>query len=792
MLDAALTRWRGEPLEDVPELSHHPLVAALCDERIAATLRYAEVADELGQAERALPRLRELAARQPLHEAVHARLILTLAASGRQAEALDAYQAIRSRLADELGIDPGSELALAQQRVLRQEAGALAADRPVPAQLPADLGQFTGRVAELDRLDALLGVTATAPVAAISGTAGVGKTALAVHWAHRVRERFPDGQLYVNLRGFDPAQPPVPPVLAEEALRGFLDALGVTPDRLPATPAECAALYRSLLARRRVLVVLDNARDADHARLLLPGTPGCMAVVTSRDALAGLVGAEGAEPVRLEPFTGDVAVAFLHRRLGTARSTVDPEAVADIAARCAGLPLALAVVAARAATNPNLPLGAVAAELDADSRLGPLSGGDTRLDVRVAFDCSYRGVGEPAARLFRLLALHPGVDVALPAAVRLAGEPVERVRRALADLVAANLLTEPAAGRYVFHDLLRAYAGERLLDVDSDDVRVAAWRRLLAWYLAIVPMADERIALRAKRRGIEPDAQDAGGASPTLTLLDEERRNFSAVVVQAVRAGDDVAAWQLAYVLGGYFQLRGDGPDSQAVYEHGLTAAQRVGDEAAQAALHNSVGIAHGVARRFAEATEHLSKAFLLLNGAPGRQAATLVNLAHVQTDQGRLTEALHTYERSLDLTREAGEHQRVPVLLNNIGFVYIKLREFDRALEYLTPALALNREVGNRSAEANTLDSIGQLYLERGDLPTAERYFRAALVAVRESESHCEEGLTLANLGETRLRIGDRAGAAAHFGAAAERFRALGDTYREAAALERLAHAND
>jgi DNA-binding SARP family transcriptional activator/Tfp pilus assembly protein PilF len=780
-LDGALRLWRGDPLEDVPELSQHPLVAALWDERIAATLRYAVLAEESDRAERALPWLRELAGRQPLHEAVHAQLVLTLAASGRQAEALEAYQAIRSRLADDLGVDPGAELVRAQQKVLRHSIGTPVPVRPVPAQLPADLGQFTGRAAELDRLDALLDVDTTAPIAAVSGTAGVGKTVLTVHWAHRVRQRFTDGQLYVNLRGFDPVVPAVP---ADEALRGFLDALGVAPDRMPATPAECAGLYRSLLAGRRVLVVLDNAPNADHVRPLLPGTPGCVAVVTSRDALVGLVGAEGAEPVRLAPFTADTAVEFLRRRLGTGRSTVDAEAVADIAARCAGLPLALAVVAARAATNPDLPLDAVAAELDVRRGLEPLSGGDPKLDVRAAFDCSYRGISAPAAELFRLLAVHPGVDVALPAAARLTGVPVERVRSALAELVGASLLTEHLPGRFMFHDLLRAYAVERLHAADSGRARAAAWHRLLDWYLAVAVGADPRLTARAARRDIRADPV----AKSSLGLLDGERHNFAAVVAQAARTGDDAAAWRIAYVLGGYFQLRGDGPDSLAVYQHGLVAAERVGDHAVQAALHNSVAIGHGVARRFTEAIEHLSKAYALLGDDPDRQAAILVNVARIETDLGLFDDALRSYERSLELTLASGDDWRVPALLNNIGFVYIKAGELDRALEYLDRALPLARERHDRGSEANTLDSIGLVHLARGELTSAETCFRAALEALRDAETSVEEAATLTNLGETRLRLGDPVGAAALFAVAADRYRALGNAHGEASVRERMA----
>src|SRR5439155_12904450 len=320
--------------------------------------------------------------------------------------------------------------------------------------------------AELHRLDALLdgGDAPTAVVVtAISGTAGIGKTALAVHWAHHARGRFPDGQLYVNLRGYDPAGQPVSP---DEAIRGFLAALGVPPERMPPALAAQVSLYRSLLATRRVLVVLDNASDADQVRPLLPGAPGCLVLVTSRDSLVSLVAAEGARPLVLDLLPPGEARQLLTRRLDAARTAAEPDAVEDIVAACARLPLALAIAAARAATNPRLRLAALAAELR--ENLDALHGGDATSDVRAVFSSSYRTLTPPAARLFRLLSLCPGADVSAAATASLAGLPPARVRPLLAELTRAHLVSEHAAGRYTMHDLLRAYAAEQARAADPD------------------------------------------------------------------------------------------------------------------------------------------------------------------------------------------------------------------------------------------------------------------------------------------------------------------------------------
>lgn len=308
-----------------------------------------------------------------------------------------------------------------------------------------------------------------------------GKTALAVHWAHRVAERFPDGQLYVNLRGFHPSGAMSP----AEAIRGFLDAYAVPPDRIPEGLDAQAALYRSLLADKRALVLLDNARDAEQVRPLLPGAPDCLAVVTSRNPLTGLVVTEGARPLVLELLSPGEAREFLIRRLGAARVEAEPAATDAIITRCARLPLALAVVAARAATRPCLPLPELARQLDAArGGLSGFAGEDPLTDARVVFSWSYHTLSAEAADLFRLLGLHPGPGISLAATASLLGTPAGFAAERLAELCRAHLLTEPVPGRYAFHDLLRDYATELTETRDPEATRDAALGRLLGHYRA--------------------------------------------------------------------------------------------------------------------------------------------------------------------------------------------------------------------------------------------------------------------------------------------------------------------
>ncbi|WP_344525572.1 NB-ARC domain-containing protein [Streptomyces albiaxialis] len=352
---------------------------------------------------------------------------------------------------------------------------------PGPAQLPADLPTFTGRESELRQVRALApGAVAPPSLMVIRGMAGIGKTALAVHWAHRIAHLYPDGQLHINLRGFDPTGVVVPPA---EALRGFLDGLGVARDQIPGPVEAQSALFRSLLARRRMLLLLDNARDTEQVRPLLPGSADCLVIVTSRSQLTGLIANEGAQPLTLNALTTSEAYGFLERRIGAARLRAEPRAAYEIIARCGRLPLALAVVAARAATHPGFTLDTVARELrESQGNLDALSGGDATTDLRTVFSWSYQSLSAPAARLFRLLGLHSGPDITAHAAAALAGLPFRETRRLLSEITWVHLLNEPAPGRYTLHDLLRVYAAERAAVEEPPRERDRAAERLLRWY----------------------------------------------------------------------------------------------------------------------------------------------------------------------------------------------------------------------------------------------------------------------------------------------------------------------
>jgi DNA-binding SARP family transcriptional activator len=498
-LQAALALWRGQPLADLSGLAWLEEQAVRLD-LLAVHVRRALLEAKLAAGEHAqlVPELEQMAADNPLDEQIHAQLMLALYRNARQADALGVYHRLRRTLGEQLGIDPGQRLRDLETAILRQDqsldapqsvspAGTLA--MPVPAQLPSATAVFVGRGAQLASLDALLPATAQAGapgpaavgIAAISGTAGVGKTALAVHWGHRVAAQFPDGQLYADMRGFDPDGAALKPA---EVLRGFLDALGVPPARIPEGLPALAGLYRSLLAGKRILVLLDNAEDAAHARPLLPGSPGCLAIVTSRTRLTGLVATEGAFALTLDPLATGDARELLARRIGPDRVAREEKAADDIIAGCAGLPLALTIAAARAGASPGFPLRVFAAELREATRvLDPLNGGDVATDVRAVFSWSYHALTPEAARLFRLLSLHPGPDVALPAAASLAAIGLHQARALLGELTHAHLLAEHVPGRYAFHDLLRAYATELARMHDSIDIRSAAVRRVLDHYL---------------------------------------------------------------------------------------------------------------------------------------------------------------------------------------------------------------------------------------------------------------------------------------------------------------------
>ncbi|MEU6354995.1 BTAD domain-containing putative transcriptional regulator [Streptomyces sp. NPDC047072] len=655
--------------------------------------------------------------------------------------------------------------------------------RPTPrlAQLPADLPAFVGREEELDRVRALLPADGGAPpavlICAIGGMGGVGKTALAVHWAHEIADRFPDGQLYINLRGFDPSGTVVTP---EEAIRVFLDALGVPPMRLPAGLDAQAALYRSLLHRRRMLVLLDNARDTEQIRPLLPGTPGCLVVVTSRNQLTGLVAGEGAQPLTLGQLNAVEARELLVRRLGAERPDAEPEAVAEIVERCARLPLALAIVAAQAAAQPAFPLAAIAEELrECHGSLDAFAGGDDLgTDVRAVFSWSYRALSPPAARLFRIIGLHDGVDLSVHGAAALTGITPREARSLLGELSRAHLVVEHFRGRYTRHDLIRVYGAERAAAEEPQESVARADERLLAWYTHTADAAYTHITPSRRRIPLEPVPEgcsplEFGTYEEAVRWCETERPNLVCAAHHAAVHGQTAYAWRLPAVLWGFFYLRSHIREWLVMASEGLTAAR---------AGHDARGVAQGLADtaaalrasgRYEEAVDHLREAMTAwrnLGDEDGR-AAAVGNLGDVYLQAGMLDKAVEYVRRSLALDRARGDVWGQGIALSNLGDAYQRLGRFDEAVACLEEALTVLREIGNRWVEGVTLDILGRAHGRLGRYGEAVSYFDHALKTHRDVGNRWGEGHTLGNLGDVQLASGERESARSSWEQALELF---------------------
>ncbi|MBF9128853.1 tetratricopeptide repeat protein [Plantactinospora sp. S1510] len=649
-----------------------------------------------------------------------------------------------------------SEWSTRHVRMLRAVEGALAADRlaararteidrhapgpVVPRQLPAAPQQFAGRTAELAALDrtALAAVApgGTGVVSAISGTAGIGKTMLALHWARRAAGRFPDGHLHVNLCGYGPGAPLTP----AEAMRGFLAAFAVPPSEIPTTLDGQIGLYRSLLAGKRMLVVLDNARNAEQVRPLLPSSAGCLALVTSRDRLASLIAVEGAHPLRLDLLTPAESRSMLADRVGPDRVRAEPEAVDRIIAACTGLPLVLAIVAARAATHPGFPLADLAGELTGARGLDAFAGGDQAVDARRVFSWSFRGLDPPAARLFRLLAKHPGPDIGTAAAASLAEVSAREARRLLRDLTDAHLLAEHRPGRFVCDDLLRVYAAELTEELDSAEDQRAATHRMLDHYLRT---ADRAARLVDPYRAVLEPPEPSAGASPeevadtvqALTWFNAEHRVLLAVVAQE-DAGFDLYTHRLARTLSTYLYQAGKWPDWVLVEEAALRAAQRSGDRREQAVAHRGLARVHLRLDRGETALAHLRLAldrYAELGDRIG-QAHTQLSLAEVFDQSGQHQMVLRHSRLALDGYRAADHPAGQARALNSIGWSLSQLGQHQEAVGYCREALDLHLGLSDRNGaaynqpeEGVTLGHLGDVLADAGDLDAARDTWRRA-----------------------------------------------------------------
>jgi tetratricopeptide (TPR) repeat protein len=636
-----------------------------------------------------------------------------------------------------------------------------------PAQLPCAVTEFTGRVGALDALDALLGdedsQPASVPIAVISGAPGIGKSTLAVHWAHRVASRFPDGQLYLNLRGFGPVGQPV---TAAEAIRGFLDAFEVPAARTPAGLEAQIGLYRSLLAGQRVLVVLDNAADAAQVRPLLPGSPGCAVVITSRTQPSVLVASVGAYPITLDLLTGDEARDLLASRLGRDRVAADPAATEELIELCTRLPLALGIAAARAAIRAGLPLAETAAELrDASRRLDVLDVGDAATSVRAVFSWSYQKLTAPAARMFRLLGVHPGPDISAPAAASLADLTVTKASRLLTELTGAHLVSEHAKGRFGCHDLLRTYAAELSGTADSAADQEAAKRRMLDHYLHTADRA--ALALNPKPiQGLPVLPEPSAGTGPeqldsyasAWAWFEAERPVLLATLQLAASSGWDSYASLLPAMLVAYFSRRGHWHEWVGTQQTALRAAQDQGDRPGEARANSGIGRAYGWLGQYEEASPYMERALSLFDelGDRAGQAAIHIQLGGMFDRQDRPADALPHAQRALAHYRVIDNRLGQAAALNNIGWYYSLFGDHEQALTYCTEALSLFKELGDRLGEAHALDSVGYACHHLGRPAEAEATCREALALASELRAGYAEGVIYAHLGDICLAKGD------------------------------------
>jgi DNA-binding SARP family transcriptional activator len=812
----ALALWRGPALGDVTDACTRLAAeaAGLEEQRLA-------VLEEQGDAELAAGRHGDLAAHLPaliaqfpLRERLRAQLMLALYRCGRQGDALAAYQQARKVLDDELGLDPGPQLQVLQRQILAADSAldfvpgtaaaaaavtgpaehrddtpdltgspangnaAAATARPgpdtdpapdpvTPRQLPAGVRHFAGRDTELMELDGLLcnpDDTDSATVIVITGTAGVGKTALAVHWAHRAAGQFPDGQLHVNLRGYDPSGTPL---TAAEATRILLNGLGVAREQIPDTQEAQAGLYRTLMADRQMLIVLDNARDADQVRPLLPGGAGCVVLVTSRSTLPGLVAAVGACPVPLDLLAEPDAQALLAARIGSERTEAEPAAVRQIVGLCARLPLALAITAARAAARPAMPLAALADELTAEQdRLDALDTGDQATSVRAVFSWSYRQLAAPAAHMFGLLGLQPGPDISLAAAASLAGVPRAQARRTLTDLVAAGLLDEHSSCRYVLHDLLRTYAAEQAA-TESDADRTAARARLVDHYLQTAHAGTLLLAPLGHPIVLDPPLD---GVSPVhlasredaLAWFRAELQVLLAIVRLAAAAGLDEAAWQLPWTLRSFLDGQGLWQDWAAVNKIALAAAGRLQDHNGLGWTHHrmaqvcslSGNIGEGVAHNEA-ALEHFG-----LAGNLGGQGSAHLGMCISLGRKGDHHAALYHGEQALRIFQAAGDQTGEAYMLHLVGLEQARLGNGEQGRDHCTQAVELYGDLGDMGGMADAWHSLGTVHQQLGEHVEAIASFQQSLMLSAELGDLWGQAYCLIAVGDTHDNDGDLAGA--------------------------------
>ncbi|WP_194917077.1 AfsR/SARP family transcriptional regulator [Catenulispora rubra] len=810
-LRTALALWHDEPLAGL--LGEHASAerARLELLRLGALSRWFELELELGSHTAIIPELTQLVGQHPLDEHLHELLMLALYRSGRQAQALAIYRNVQEVLAEELGVDPGPDLQRMYGRILQAdpdllattaEAGTLdnaeedhepepahtvtVVDRApdimgqhptAPTRLPPRLTVFAGRSRELAAAREMLADPDTRPgTVVVSGMAGVGKTTFAVHWARQIAQHFPDGQFYLNLRGFAPDDDPVD---ALKAVRTVLEILGLRPGSVPDDLDAAVALYRGVLAERRVLLLLDNARLAAQVRPLLPDSSGSLAVVTSRNRLAGLQILDGARSILLEPLPAAQARELLVRRIGGQRVADEPEVVQEIIDRCGRLPLALSIVAARCATHAQFTLDAATTALRGDLGLARIATSLDALSLYEAYDCdvdprhvfswSYRTLSPPAARLFRLAALHPGPDMSIAALASLTGLSRQPTLSHLAELSNAHLLIESAPGRYEFHDLLRAYADELKQRLDPPEEQQQAQLRMLDHYV------HSTIAALRQYNDLEP-ISEAPVLRPAVAVeafcdrdaalrwYETESPVLMAVAHQARMQDHLEHVWHLAWATDTYHYRSGRGRNAAVMHTWALEAAEYLDRSLWQGISHRFLGDVHADLGSFTESVMHIEAALAIFDTHHDvkRRADCYLTLARVARRQGDGRESIAHLKRAAEIGQHHGDQLLVATALNNMGEQYGDIGEHDTAVKLCREALDLWTELDDQHALANCYDTLGHSVFHLGEHEQAFKYLQYAIDTFQDLGDKGNQANSLSRLGDACAAHGDNAAAIA------------------------------
>ncbi|WP_441246358.1 tetratricopeptide repeat protein [Kitasatospora sp. McL0602] len=799
LLREALGQFSGEPLAGVPGDWAERTRTALNGQRLGALTDRIEADLALGAHHAVLD---ELAALQPGDERLVGQWILALYRSGRLAEALVVYEQTRRRLAEDLGADPGQALQELHQQILRNDpqldltAPPQGVRRPTGRSfLPYDVPDFTGRASELDRLLGAIGGNAgSVVISAIDGMAGVGKTALAVHAAHRLADRYPDGQLFVDLHGFTPGRDPVTPA---GALDGLLRALGVPPGQIPEDLGQRAGLWRAELAGRRALVLLDNAADAAQVRPLLPGSSGCLALVTSRRRLSTL---DGAMSVSLDVLGLAEAAALFTRVVGAERCEAVPQVVAEVVALCGHLPLAIRIAAARLVHRPTWAAAHLADRLREEAhRLTELTTDDQ--SVAAAFNLSYHGLIPAQQRLFRLLGLNPGNDADPYAAAALAGLTLRQADDILEELVDHHLLEQSTPGRYAFHDLIRRHAKATVLAEESEEEQHTALTRLFDHYLHTASVATALLHPAEQARHSRAPAPttprvDLAGVADAQAWLGAEHANLLACAEHAAAGSWPAYVTGLSTVLWGHLDTQARFGDAEKLHQLAVLAAQRLSAHAAPAAHAHALvnlGIVFLRTARYQQGVTCQQEALALIRELPDRpyEGDALGNLGIGYWCSGAYTEAADHYEKALAVFRRIGDRTGESRVLSNLGFVHERTGHYEQAADLHRQALAIFRELSDHVGEGGTLHGLGIIYRRTGQYEQAADHHRRALAIFRETGHLLGEGEALHGLGVVHCRTGSHERAIDHHHQALAVFRRIGYRLGEVEATNGLGESH-